>query len=107
MEIRVVIHKNDDKDRIEYLLVNFEYYDGNKLIAKEMCSKYGMKLAEEKEGLFYNIKRLVKEKEDFFLMWHEDVGNFAYSESQSREVNSELRKILEEIVRDLNKRIKS
>lgn len=35
MDIRIVKHVNKDEDnRVEYLLINFDYCDGNDLVAK-------------------------------------------------------------------------
>lgn len=41
MSIQVVKHINkDENNRIEYLFVNFDFFDGNDLVAKILCEEY-------------------------------------------------------------------
>ena len=44
MSIQIVKHINkDENNRIEYLLVNFDFFAGNDLVAKIFCEEYQMK----------------------------------------------------------------
>lgn len=48
MEIQVVKHINKEQNnRIEYIFVNFDYYDGSDLVAKLLVQEYQM-MSDEK-----------------------------------------------------------
>ena len=52
MSIQVVKHINkDENNRIEYLLANFDFFDGNDLVAKILCEEYQMLSDEKIDGL--------------------------------------------------------
>ena len=41
MSIQAVKHVNkEESNRIEYLFVNFDFFDGNDLVAKIFCEEY-------------------------------------------------------------------
>jgi len=102
MTIDLVSHVNEDKNRVEYLFVNFDFFDGNEIIAKKLKENYGMDVIDKTDGIFFNTIKLKKGKEEYCLMWHEDVGNYAYTLSQDRRINKEFKNMLNETIRELN-----
>ena len=66
-------------NRIEYLFVNFDYFDGNELVANLFCQEYQMSMGEKIDGrIYYSIIKLNKDSIEYNLIWHEDVGNYIF-----------------------------
>lgn len=108
MSIKVVKHINKDEDnRVEYLFVNFDYFDGNNLVAKLFCREYQMLSEEKIDGMYYSIIKLHKDSTEYDLIWHEDVGNYIFSQKQDEASIIELEQRLEVIVAKLNEMIRS
>lgn len=107
MRVKTVKHINkDEKNRIEFLFVNFDYYDGNDLIATLFCQEYQMVSDKKTDGMFYSIIKLHQDPTEYYLIWHEDVGNYIFSIKQDDNSISELEQRLEFIVSKLNEMIK-
>ncbi len=99
MSIQVVKHINkDENNRIEYLLVNFDFFDGNDLVAKIFCEEYQMLSDEKIDGMYYSIIKLHKDSTEYDLIWHEDVGNYIFSLKQDETSTIELEQRLESVV---------
>lgn len=108
MSIHVVKHINKEQNnRVEYLFVNFDYFDGNDLVAKLFGQEYGMLSDEKIDGIYYSIIKLHKDSTEYDLIWHEDVGNYIFSLKQDETSIIELEQRLEVIVDKLNKMIKA
>ena len=106
MSIRAVKHiNNDEKDRVEFLFVNFDYYDGNDLVAKLFCQEFGMLSDEKIDGMFYSIIKLYKGSTEYDLLWHEDVGNYIFSTQQDEKSINELEQRLDVILNKLNEMV--
>lgn len=107
MSIQLVKHINkDENNRIEYLLVNFDFFDGNDLVAKIFCEEYQMSSDEKIDGMYYSIIKLHKDSTEYDLIWHEDVGNYIFSMKQDESSIIELEQRLNFIVSKLNEMIK-
>ncbi len=107
MSIQVVKHINkDENNRIEYLFVNFDFFDGNDLVAKILCEGYQMLSDEKIDGMYYSIIKLHKGSTEYDLIWHEDVGNYIFSLKQDETSTIELEQRLEFVVSKLNDMIK-
>ena len=107
MSIQVVKHINkDENNRIEYLFVNFDFFDGNDLVAKILCEEYQMLSDEKIDGMYYSIIKLHKGSTEYDLIWHEDVGNCIFSLKQDETSTIELEQRLEFVVSKLNDMIK-
>lgn len=107
MSIQVVKHINKDaNNRIEYLLVNFDFFDGNDLVAKIFCEEYQMLSDEKIDGMYYSIIKLHEDSTEYDLIWHEDVGNYIFSLKQDETSTIELEQRLEFVVSKLNDMIK-
>lgn len=107
MSIQVVKHINkDENNRVEYLFVNFDFFDGNDLVAKIFCEEYQMLSDEKMDGIYYSIIKLHKGSTEYDLMWHEDVGNYIFSLKQDETSIIELEQRLEFVVSKLNDIIK-
>lgn len=108
MGITTVKHINkDENNRVEYLFVNFDYFDGNDLIAKLLCQKYQMISDPKIDGMFYSIIKLHQDSTEYDLVWHEDVGNYIFSIKQDENSLLELERRLEFIVSKLNEMVKA
>lgn len=82
MKIASVNHYNETKKRFEILLTNFDFYDGIDLISNIICKEYPDTVNKKIEGIYY---RQIEMKDDnciYFLEWHEDIGNYIYSQNE-------------------------
>ncbi|MCM1192393.1 MAG: hypothetical protein NC548_55685 [Lachnospiraceae bacterium] len=105
MSIQVVKHiNNDENNRLEYLFVNFDYFDGNDLVAKLFEENFQMLSDEKIDGMFYSIIKLHKDSTEYDLIWHEDVGNYIFSVKQDEKSLSVLEQRLKVIVDILNQK---
>lgn len=103
MSIQVVKHVNKEKNNIiEYLFVDFDYFNGNDLVAKIFCEEYQMVSDEKIDGIWFSIIKLHKGSTEYDLVWHEDVGNFIFSLQQDEASIIELEQRLDFIVKKLN-----
>ena len=101
MNICVAKHINrDENNRVEYLFVNYDYYDGNDLVAKILHEKCGLEVGEKIEGEHFSVIPLYKNSLQYVLIWHEDVGNYIYSEKQDGVKN--LERYVKVIEKELN-----
>ncbi len=108
MNIQIVKHINKEQNnRIEYLFMNFDYFDGNELVAKLFCQEYKMLSDKKIDGMYYSIIKLHKDSTEYDLIWHEDVGNYIFSFKQDEISITELEQRLDVIVSKLNKMIKN
>ena len=108
MSIQVVKHINKEQsNRVEYLFVNFDYFDGNDLIEKIFEQEYQMTSDKKIEGMYYSVVKLHKGSAEYVLVWHEDVGNYIFSLQQDEVSIKTLEQRLEVIVSKLNEMIKS
>lgn len=107
MGIQIVKHINKSEgNRVEYLFVNFDYFDGNDLVARLFCEEFQMFLDEKIDGIYYSIIKLHKDSNEYDLIWHEDVGNYIFSLEQDEASILVLEQKLEVIVAQLNELIK-
>ena len=107
MSIQVVKHINKaQNNRVEHLFINFDYFDGNDLVAKLFRQEYQMFSDEKKDGMYFSIIKLHKGSTEYDLIWHEDVGNYIFSVQQDERSIHELEQRLDVIVSKLNKMTK-
>lgn len=107
MCIQVTKHINKDaNNRVEYLFIHFDYFDGIDLIAKLLSQEYHMSLIEKLDGIWYSIIKVKDRAAEYELVWHEDVGNYIFSLKQDEKSLSELERKLVVIVRKLNEMLK-
>ena len=107
MKIYVVKHINsDENNRVEYLFVNFDYYDGNEIVAKLFQQEFQMVSEDKIDGIFYSVIKLHKDQTEYDLIWHEDVGNYIFSLKQDEKSVLELEEKLKVVDRILNSMIK-
>ena len=103
MDIRIVKRINkDENNRIEFLFVGFDFFDGNDLIVNILCKKYGMIAGEKFDGMFYSIIPLNDKNEEYKLVWHEDVGNYFYSENQDEKTLERIQDVAKFLEQKLN-----
>lgn len=107
MEIICKKYINVEKDnRVEFLLVNYDYFDGNDYIARLFIEKYNFVIKNKIDGWWYSIIRISNGCSEYELLWHEDTGNEIYSLNQTKEENEMLLHRLEKVLYILNNRIK-
>ena len=75
---RVIYKKviNENKEnRTEFLLINFDYEDGNDYLAKILNKEFNMKVEEKKDYIWFSIIKLCEKNTCYELLWHEDIGS--------------------------------
>lgn len=105
MAVSIVRFYDDEYKRVEFLLKNFDYIDGNELIAKIMSDEFGFVPAGQIEGIWYKIIRIKKNDLFYELMWLEDLGNSIYSLTQNDYENDLLESRMNKVVEILNAKI--
>lgn len=107
MSITVKKHINEEEgNRIEYLFVNFDYFDLNDLVAKIFCRQYQMVSDKKIDGIYYSIIKIHNDSDEYNLIWHEDVGNYIFSLKQDEKSILQLEQRLKFIIAELNEIIK-
>lgn len=107
MKVTYKKYINRKNNRVEFLLINWDYEDGGDYLAKIFCKQFGM-LAEEKvDYIYFSIIKLYSDKVTFEILWHEDLGNMIYSIEQDEEVVDTLEQRLKEVLSILNEKLKS
>jgi len=105
---RVIYKKviNENKEnRTEFLLINFDYEDGNDYLAKIFNKEFNMKVEEKKYYIWFSIIKLCKKTTCYELLWHEDIGNIIYSLEQDEDTVNELELRLQKVLDVLNIKI--
>ena len=105
---RVIYKKviNENKEnRTEFLLINFDYEDGNDYLAKIFNKEFNMKVEEKKDYIWFSIIKLCKKNTCYELLWHEDIGNIIYSLEQDKDTVNELELRLQKALDVLNIKI--
>ena len=105
---RVIYKKviNENKEnRTEFLLINFDYEDGNDYLAKIFNKEFNMKVEEKKDYIWFSIIKLCEKNTCYELLWHEDIGNIIYSLEQDEDIVNELELRLQKVLDILNIKI--
>ncbi len=104
MKVSYVKHNNVEDNRLEFLLVNYDYIDGNELIARIMSDEFWFSIVRQIDGIWYKIIRIKLDDSTYELLWHEDFGNSIYSLSQADSENELLEERLKRVIEILNER---
>lgn len=105
---RVIYKKviNENKEnRTEFLLINFDYEDGNDYLAKIFNKEFNMKVEEKKDYIWFSIIKLCEKNTCYELLWHEDIGNIIYSVEQDEDTVNELELRLQKVLDVVNIKI--
>ena len=106
-QIGYVKHINEDKaNRIEFLLTNFDYFDGIDYLAKLFCEKYQMRADKKVEGIFFDFITLHANDAEYILLWHEDIGILIYSNHDNYNI-TQLETQLSAVIQEINYRLRS
>ena len=105
MEVSYVKHNDVERNRLELLLVNYDYIDGNELIAQIMSDEFGFRIVRQTDGIWYKIIQIKLDDSTYELLWHEDLGNSIYSLSQADSENELLEERLKKVIEILNEKI--
>jgi len=99
-----VINENKE-NRTEFLLINFDYEDGNDYLAKIFNKEFNMRVEEKKDYIWFNIIKLCEKNTCYELLWHEDIGNIIYSVEQDEDTVNELELRLQKVLDVVNIKI--
>lgn len=99
-----VINENKE-NRTEFLLINFDYEDGNDYLAKIFNKEFNMRVEEKKDYIWFSIIKLCEKNTCYELLWHEDIGNIIYSLEQDEDTVNELELRLQKVLDILNIKI--
>ena len=99
-----VINENKE-NRTEFLLINFDYEDGNDYLAKIFNKEFNMKVEEKKDYIWFSIIKLCEKNTCYELLWHEDIGNIIYSFEQDEDTVNELELRLQKVLDVVNIKI--
>ena len=99
-----VINENKEK-RTEFLLINFDYEDGNDYLAKIFNKEFNMRVEEKKDYIWFSIIKLCEKNTCYELLWHEDIGNIIYSLEQDEDTVNELELRLQKVLDVVNIKI--
>ena len=103
MKIKAQKYINEfENNRIEFLFINFDYFDGNSLIANILSDCSTIEIGEKIDGIFYNIISIRNGNDDYKLIWHEDVGNYIYSVTNEKKAIDKMQEMVNFIVEKLN-----
>ena len=105
---RVIYKKviNENKEnRTEFLLINFDYEDGNDYLAKIFNKEFNMRVEEKKDYIWFSIIKLCEKNTCYELLWHEDIGNIIYSFEQDEDTVNELELRLQKVLDVVNIKI--
>ena len=105
--MKITYKKYIEQEKTEFLLINFDYEDGNDYLAKIFCEKYGMIADEKKDYIYYSVLDLHIDNITYELLWHEDIGNSIYSIEQDENIIDELEERLKTVLAMLNEKIES
>lgn len=105
MEVTYSKYFNEDKNRLEFSLINWDYIDGSDYLAKLFSEEYGFVVGEKIDGIWFSIIPLHLDGCEYELLWHEDTGNDIYSLNQTEKENDILQQRLERVLAILNARI--
>ena len=95
-----------EKNRVEFLIVNFDYYDGNEYLAKIFIEKYGFGICNSFDGIWFKKIQIGLGNCLYEMLWHEDIGNAIYCVVQSEDANNILEERLKTVISIVNQRIK-
>ncbi len=99
-----VINENKE-NRTEFLLINFDYEDGNDYLAKIFNKEFNMRVEEKKDYIWFSVIKLCEKNTCYELLWHEDIGNIIYSLEQDEDTVNELELRLQKVLDILNIKI--
>ena len=99
-----VINENKE-NRTEFLLINFDYEDGNDYLAKIFNKEFNMRVEEKKDYIWFSIIKLCEKNTCYELLWHEDIGNIIYSLEQDEDTVNELELRLQKVLDVVNIKI--
>ena len=99
-----VINENKE-NRTEFLLINFDYEDGNDYLAKIFNKEFNMRVEEKKDYIWFSIIKLCEKNTCYELLWHEDIGNIIFSLEQDEDTVNELELRLQKVLDVVNIKI--
>lgn len=105
--MKVTYKKYIEPEKTEFLLINFDYEDGNDYLSEIFCEKFGMIADEKKDYIYYSVLDLHIENTTYELLWHEDIGNSIYSLEQDIDTINVLEERLKKVLDTLNEKIES
>jgi len=106
VEVNYIEYVNDEKARTEFMLVNYDYIDGNEYLSKIISEEFRCEIGEIVDGIWFRILPIRIDGVDCEMLWHEDIGNEIYCVNQSVDNNLVLKRCLDSAIPRLNECIK-
>lgn len=107
MEITYKKHTNAERNnRIEFLIINWDYEDGGDYLARIFCKEFEMLQEKKIDYIFFSVIKLHLDEITYDLLWHEDFGNMIYSIQQDKETLDILEQRLKVVLKILNEKLK-
>lgn len=95
-----------DNNRVEFYLLNFDYYDGNEYLANIFNEEFGFRTCNKYDGIWFKTIHICLGDCTYEMRWHEDVGNAIYCLEQSNSSNELLEVRLKRVIDIVNHQIK-
>lgn len=105
MKVTYKQYYDADRQRIEFLLIDYDYINGNELIVELFKTEYGFETIKSFDGIWFKIIRIASDDSEYELLWHEDTGNSIYCVTQSEEGNRLLETRLQRVLGLLNEKL--
>lgn len=105
MKVTYKQYYDADRQRIEFLLIDYDYINGNELIVELFKTEYGFETIKSFDGIWFKIIRIASDDSEYELLWHEDTGNSIYCVTQSEEGNRLLETRLQRVLELLNEKL--
>lgn len=105
MKVTYKQYYDADKQRIEFLLIDYDYINGNELIVELFKTEYGFETIKSFDGIWFKIIRIASDDAVYELEWHEEYGNCIYCVTQSEEGNRLLETRLQRVLELLNEKL--
>jgi len=103
MRFRFIEYANEYRDnRIDISFTNFDFEDGNDLIARILKKKCCIIVGKKFDGIWFSIIPLWYKGYKYELLFHEDIGNIIYGKSQKESSVKRMRELVEIAVNELN-----
>ena len=103
--ISYYLRDNQQKNRVEFQIRNFDYIDGGDKIANIWSKKYDVLVSDRIDGIWLIVTPIINQGNKLNIVWHEDCGIFIYSENQTEEANYRLEEMVKYAVEEINRQI--
>ena len=105
--MKIEYKKLKNENEIEYQIVNFDYFDGDKYLFNIFSNLFGALILEENDFIWFKTLKIKCVEEIYILQWHEDIGNSIKFISKNIEQEKIAENRIIKVIEELNKIILS